>query len=340
MRKLYICMACLSILVLAGCLEQEEKAQVETPAVAVVTEAVTQGDFPQTVKVGGTLRGDFQSSILAKVTSTALEIPVRVGQLVKKNDILVKLDPGSVQSQYHQAEAVYQNASKQYSRMKSLFEAGAISQAQLDAAETEYLVAQASFENASQAVLIKAPFNGMVVDIPVRVGDEVTQGNKVVEIANVGALRLILDVPTTQVGQLRKGQIVKVASPLEDGTEMTGTVVSIADAANMDTRSFEVECRFENASRGFAPGVYVVALIQTNMLSDALLVSNDALMYRSGKTYLYSIGSDTVAMIAVEVLAEGDSMSAVQGQLTTAQRVVVVGQKNLTPGTKVREADK
>lgn len=340
MQKIYICTAILTVLLLAGCFEQEEKTADETPGVAVVTKAVTQCDFPQTLKVGGTLRGDFQSSILAKVTSIAMSIPVRVGQLVRKDDILVKLDPGSVQSQYHQAEALFENAKKQHDRMKSLFDAGAISQAQLDEAETDFLVKKASFENASQAVLIKAPFAGMVVDIPIRVGDEVSQGSKAVEIANVDALRLILDVPTNQIKQLRRGQVVTVSSPLGDGTVMTGAIISIADAANKDTRSFEVECRFENPPREFAPGVYVVAQIETNILTDALVVPNDALMFRSGKTYIYSVASDTVAMIAVDVMSSGDSMTAVQGPLAVNQRVVVVGQKNLTPGTKVWEADK
>ena len=340
MKKVYICLAGLSLFLLAGCLQEDNAATSERPTVAVVSKAVSVADFPVTVNVGGTLRGDHQSQILSKVTSTVVEIPVRVGQAVKQGAVLVKLDPGSVQSQYNQAEATYRNAEKQYGRMKTLYEAGAISEAQLDAAETSYLVAQASFENAAQAVIIKAPFDGMVVDLPVRVGDEVQQGMKVVEIANTDVLRLILDVPTSQVGQLKKGQIVTVASPNDDGSVMKGEVVSVADAANTDTRSFEVECRFATPPAGFSPGVFVAAEIQTKIYKDALIIPNEALMFRGGKAQVYAVDSDKVVLVPVTVLGDHKDVSAVEGNLLVNQKVIVVGQKNLTPGTKVREASK
>jgi len=338
MKSIYICMACIAVLLLAGCLEEEKVVEKEIEAIAVVTEDVDQDDFPLTLKVGGTLRGDNQSTILSKVTSTVTEIPVRVGQTVAKGERLIGFDKGSVQSQYNQAEAPYLNAEKQYKKMQSLFKAGAISESQLDDAEMQYKIAKANFESAREAVIIDAPFDGMVVDIPVRVGDEVSQGMKVVEIADVGALRLILDVPTSQVGQLRKGQIVRVASPLEKGATMTGDVMSVADAANTATRSFEVECRFDAPPQGFAPGVYVVAEIEIDILLDVLIVPNDALMYRSGKSQIYAVAADTIVMVPVEIKAEGKSFTAVDGNLEMSQRVVVVGQKNLTPGTKVKEA--
>lgn len=340
MRTIYICMVCFSVLVLAGCTGQDENNNKEKDAVAIVTGAVSQDDFSKVVNVGGTLRGDFQSSIFSKVTGTITNIPVRVGQKVSAGDILVGLDKGGVQSQYKQAEARFINAEKQYRKMQALFDAGAISESRLDEVETQFRVARADFESAREAVEIDAPFDGMVVDIPVRVGDEVDPLTKVVEIANINALRLVLDVPTSQVGELKRGQTVTVSSPLIDGATMTGEVISIADAANTDTRSFEVDCRFDNPSRGFSPGVFVVASIETKILNDALLVPNDALMYRSGKTLIYAVAADTVAMIPVEVLAGGDSLTAVSGNLAANQRIVIVGQKNLTPGSKVREAGK
>ncbi len=338
MRYLYICTAMLSILLLAGCLQKEQVTEKEAEAVAIITEAVDQDDFPLTLKVGGTLRGDNQSTIKSKVTSTVTDIPVRVGQTVTKGERLISFDKGSVQSQYNQAEAPYLNAQKQFKKMQSLYEAGAISESQLDEAETQYKVAKANFESAREAIIITAPFNGMVVDIPVREGDEVSQGTKVVEIADVNALRLILDVPTSQVGQLLKGQNVRVTSPLEKGAVMTGEIISVADAANKATRSFEVECRFEDAPKGFAPGVYVVAEIEIKVLADVLLVPNDALMYRAGGAQVYAVEADTIAMVSVEIVAEGNTVTAVEGNLELAQRVVVVGQKKLTPGTKVKEA--
>ncbi len=324
-----------------GCSKQSE---MENPSgqrapVMVRTEPVTQADFPVTVRVGGTLLGIQQTAIPAKISSTVTKIPVRVGQSVRKDDLLVMLDPGGVQSQYNQTKALYQNAEKQWNKMKALYDNGAIPESQYDGAKTDYEVAKANFNAARESVEIDAPFDGVVSDIPVRVGDDISVGMPLVEVADIKQLRLILDVPTSQVGHLKSGQAVEVRSPVDSTLTMDGTVYSVADAADQATRSFEVECHFANPVAGFAPGTYVVADITTKILDSAMVVPNDALLYRSGKAITYAITNDTAQLVNLSVLAIGRGRSAVAGDVVVGQRVVVVGQKNLTPGTYVREAD-
>lgn len=311
----------------------------ERAPVIVRTEPVEQVDFPVTVRVGGTLLGIQQTAIPAKISSTVTKVPVRIGQRVRKDDLLVMLDPGGVQSQYNQSQAVFQNAEKQWNKMKALYESGAIPESQYDGAKTEYEVAKANFSSARESVEIDAPFDGVVTDIPVRVGDEVAMGMPLVEIADISQLRLILDVPTSQVGYLKAGQAVSVRSPIDSTSILTGAVYSVADAADQATRSFEVECRFPNPKTGFSPGTYVVADITTRILQSALVVPNEALLYRSGKAITYAVKNDTAQLVELSVLGMGQGKSAVAGDIVTGQRVVVVGQKNLTPGTYVREAD-
>lgn len=307
--------------------------------VMVRTEPVTQADFPVTVRVGGTLLGIQQTSIPAKISSTVTKIPVRVGQSVRKDDLLVMLDPGGVQSQYNQSEAVFQNAEKQWNKMQALYDNGAIPESQYDGAKTDYEVAKANFNSARETVEIDAPFDGVVSDIPVRVGNDVSVGTPLVEVADIKQLRLIIDVPTSQVGHLKAGQSVEVRSPVDSTLTMTGAVYSVADAADQATRSFEVECHFANPKAGFSPGTYVIADITTKILDSALVVPNDALLYRSGKAITYAITNDTAQLVNLSVLAIGRDRTAVAGDIVAGQRVVVVGQKNLTPGTYVREAD-
>ncbi len=320
------------------------KTETENPSgqrapVIVRTQPVEQADFPVTVRVGGTLMGIRQTAIPAKLSSTVIKIPVRIGQSVHKDDLLIMLDPGGVQSQYNQAKAVFQNAEKQWNKMKALYESGAIPESQYDGSKTEYEVAKANFNSARESVEIDAPFDGVVTDIPVRVGNDVSIGMPLVEMADITQLRLILDVPTSQVGQLRAGQEADVRSPVDSTRTMSGKVYSVADAADQATRSFEVECHFANPVAGFSPGTYVIAEITTKILPSALVVPNDALLYRSGKAITYAIKNDTAQLVELSVLAIGQGKSAVAGDIVTGQRVVVVGQKNLTPGTYVREAD-
>ena len=339
-KQMIAVVSLLLAVVITGCGGDEPATESEsTPVVAVRTGQVQQQDFPVIMKLGGTLRGDRQTMIPAKVQSTVTEVLVKRSQAVKSGDLLVRLDPGGMTSQFRQAEAVYLNAEKQLKKMKSLYAAGAVAETQLDAVETDYKVAEANFDAARQAIEIRASFDGVVTDVYIRIGDEVSPGIPLVETANVAALRMILDVPTSRVGRLRVGQKVSLESPIEPGTMLTGEIFSIADAANKATRSFEVECRFADPADGFAPGTYILAKIEIATLKAAIVIPNDAILYRSGKALVYILASDTVELREVEVLAQGSEVSAVSGSMQPGQRVVVVGQKNLTPGSRVREAD-
>jgi membrane fusion protein (multidrug efflux system) len=326
--------------ILAGCSggQESSSASQQEPAVAIRTQPVQQADFPVALRIGGNLRGDQQTMIPAKVATTVTKIPARVGQAVRKGDLLIMLDPGGVQSQYRQAEAVSLNAERQATKMRALFEAGAISETQLDAVETQYEVAKANFNAARQGIEIQAPFAGVVTDIYVRAGDEVAPGMPLVEVADVNRLRLLLEVSTTQLGQLKVGQMVRVQSPIDTTSIMTGSISSIADAASQSTRSFEVECLFASSQKGFAPGMYLMAEIETATLPNAMIVPNTAVFYRSGEALVYCVEADTVKLVTVMVLAASPAGTAVTGDLQPGQRVVVVGQKNLTPGTRVTEA--
>lgn len=329
----------LLIIALAGCGGKEASTDgAQTAQVAVRTALVQQGDFPRTLSIGGTLRGDRQTMIPAKVQTTVTKVPVKRGQTVRQGDLLIMLDPGGVQSQYTQADAVFRNAEKQAKKMRALYQAGAVSETQLDGAETEFEVAQANFNAARQTIEIDAPFDGVVTDVYVRVGDEVSPGTPLVETADISALRLILEVPSDEVRILTKGEPVHLTSPGDSTQVMTGEVIGVADAADVQTRSFEVECRFTDVKPGFSPGMYITANIETETLRGAILVPNDAIIYRTGQALVYTVAADTAALVPVTVVAVGNSMSAVSGALQAGQKAVVLGQKNLTPGSKVREA--
>lgn len=327
-------------MVMIGCggNNQTEGTSTVRPPVTVRTVAAEQMDFPVMVRIGGTLVGEKQTVIPAKVTTTVTRVPARVGQKVRAGDLLVMLDPGGVQSQYNQAKAVFLNAEKQLTKMRNLFEAGAISETQFDAVETEYEIVKANFNAARRAIEIEAPFDGVVTDVFVRTGDEVSPGMPIVEVADVSSLRLLLEASAAQVAQLEVGQPVTVASGIDSSVVMTGNVYSIADAADRATRSFEVECRFPSPAKYFAPGMYVNAEIETEVLSAAIVVPGEAILYRSGKAMLYAIVDDTAALITVSELATGNGLSAVRGDIAAGQRIVVVGHKNLTPGASVQEA--
>lgn len=308
-------------------------------AVAVRTAAVTASDFPVRISLSGTLKGDRQTVLVCRIQSTVLSTDVRVGDRVERGQKLIRLDPGGVQSQYRQLEALYRDAEKQLEKMRSLYASGAVSERDLDRTETEFEVARANFGAARQQVEIESPIAGVVTDLYVRTGDEVSPGVRLLEVADVSTLRLSLEVPSSQIGLLAIGQPVEVRSPYDTSRVMNGSVYSIADAADRNTRSFEVECTFPQPRRGFAPGTFVTADITVEVLKNALSLPDEAIIYRAGEAMTYVVVADSARLVPVEVLAHHGGRAAIEAELRPQDRVVVTGQKNLSPGAPVREAE-
>lgn len=339
LRKLVSVIPIFIMLIGCGGEESADLNSQQQKEVAVVTAPVEQNDFPIIYRIGGTLSGSRQTIIPAHVQTTVARINVKRGETVQRGKPLIMLDPGGVQSQYRQAEALFKNAEKQWRKIRSLYGSGAVAESRLDAAETELKVAKANFGAARQAIEIRAGFEGIVTDIYVRPGDEVSPGMPLVEIADVGTLRLMLDIPTSRIQAIKIGQSVRVVSQHDSSQYMVGEVFEIADAANKVTRSFEVECIFDKPVSGFAPGIYAIGEIELNVIPDALVIPNEALLYRSGGSLVYAIDeSQTAELIPVEVLGSANGHSAVSGKLSPGQRVIVIGQKTITPGVRVKEA--
>lgn len=315
-----------------------DSAADESPSVAVRTATVEQSAFPLYATFTGTLEGDRQTVLVAKLQSTVTGVTVAIGGRITKGQRLVELDRGGTQSQYRQTEALYRDAESQLSKMESLFEAGAVSLREVELAQTAFDVARANFEAARLAVEIESPIFGVVTDLYVRPGDEVTPGTPLLEVANIAALRLTLDVSSSEVGLLAAGQPVRVCASYDTAICMSGFVRSIADAADRDTRSFEVECRFPEPSPGFAPGAFVSAEVTLATLPLALSVPDEAVIYRSGRAFAYAVDADTALLVPLAILARDHGRTAVAGDLVPGQKVVVTGQKNLTPGARIREA--
>jgi len=108
-----------------------------------------------------------QADIGPQFSAWVKKLLVKEGDRVRKGQLLVVLDD----SQAKQAYAQYDAARKEYERIKALKESGAVTQQQLDRVKAAYEAAQAGYELAGSNTNIRAPFDGVVSNITVEIGE-------------------------------------------------------------------------------------------------------------------------------------------------------------------------
>ncbi len=280
---------------------------------------------PQSAAVAFELEGVVQAvrqaTLAAQVGGNVISLPVKAGDRIKAGQLVARLDARDAQAALQrsdagvvQADGVLRSARLAVERNRELRRQGFISQAALDAAETELSTAQAGADQAraarSQAALaqgyatLTAPFDALVLATHVETGDLAMPGRAVATLYAPGVLRVVVQVPASRAAAARAAQRLGVRLP--DGS--LARPVQQTFLPSTDPVSQTVELRLDLDARGAAglvPGQALAvqfeggaagghapsapwlprsAVLQRGELTAVYVASGDAFVLRSVRT--------------------------------------------------------
>lgn len=224
---------------IAGCRQKASQPQAHgagMQAMPVQTVAVTLAPVPQSSEYVATIKSRRSATLQPQVDGRLTSITVRSGDHVKSGQVMMTVDPlhqqanvDTQQATERQKKAVYDYNTTEVERQKKLFDAGIISRELFDQAQQAYDNSKADYESAVASrkmqeeqlayYSIRAPFDGVVGDVPVHVGDYVSSTTMLTTVDENKDLEAYIYVPTERAGQLRQGLEVDVmdttGKPLE-----------------------------------------------------------------------------------------------------------------------------
>ena len=272
------------LLGLAGCRASEDAAAAtrlrEAAApVHVTTAAVVDRPMPEFLTLTGTLRASAQSDVAADVAGKVVSTFVERGQAVKKGQTIAIVDARTAalaataaQAQSKVAEEQLEEARRDCARVKHLLETGAISQAEFDKQTSQCTsqqwsaaAAQAQQQSATKLVgdaNIRAPFDGIVGERYVNVGQYVQLNTRVASVYAPDPLRLELTVPEANVGGIKQDMSVRFTVTAYGDQIFTGNVKYISPNLRESTRDLVIEAVVPNADLRLKAGMFAVARIE------------------------------------------------------------------------------
>ncbi|MGV3697054.1 efflux RND transporter periplasmic adaptor subunit [Flavobacterium sp.] len=247
----------------------DEGTEVETTAVDEIT-------IVETVSATGKIQPEIEVKISSEVSGEIIALPVKEGQVVKKGDLLVKINPDLYTSGYNrtisnlsgskaglsQADATFKEAKASYDRSKTLFEKGVISRSDWDKAVATFEGAKANKESAYYNVqsanatvreakdnlgrtTIYAPADGTISSLGVELGERVlgTQqmtGTEILRVANLNNMEVEVDVNENDIVKISIGDSTKIQVDAYLKKEFKGIVTSISNSASTATTADQV----------------------------------------------------------------------------------------------------
>jgi RND family efflux transporter MFP subunit len=196
-------------------------------AMPVQTVAVTLAPVPQSSEYVATIKSRRSATLQPQVDGRLTQIRVRSGDHVQAGQVLMNIDPqhqvATVESQRateRQKKALYDYNVREVERQHKLFEAGVTSKDANEQAQQAFENSKADYESAVESrkmqeeqlayYTIRAPFAGVVGDIPVHEGDYVAPATILTTVDENKDLEAYIYVPTERAGQVRQGLTVEL----------------------------------------------------------------------------------------------------------------------------------
>lgn len=276
-KKIYVVISLIVIFVVVALLlksngvigSDEESKEVEIAKVNEIT-------IIETVSATGKIQPESEIKISSEVSGEIIALPVKEGQVVKKGDLLVKINPDLYTSGYNrtvsnlsgtraglsQADASFKEAKANYDRNKTLFDKGIISRSDWDKAIASFEGAKASKESAYYNVqsanatvkeakdnlgrtTIYAPADGTISSLGVELGERVlgTQqmtGTEILRVADLNNMEVEVDVNENDIVKISIGDSAKIQVDAYLKKEFKGIVISISNSASTATTADQV----------------------------------------------------------------------------------------------------
>lgn len=254
----------------------------------------------------GIVEAERRSTVSAQVAARIEELPFDVDDTVERGDIIVRFRDRPAAADLKQAEAATQEARARleearanYERIQQLFQQNRVSRADMDRATADLQSAEARVEAAAGALLaaqeryentiVRAPYSGIVVERHVELGEMATVGMPLMTGLSLEHLRVVVDVPQSDIAALRRDATAEVDLP--GGGTLPAAELRIFPYADPATHTFRVRLRLAEGQHGIYPGMWVKVRFQAGE-EEALQVPAGAVVQRSELTAVYVLAED------------------------------------------------
>ena len=367
MKRKNLKMWAVAFISVSGCLAscgidvpKEEQTSYETMTIA-------KSDIELPYKFSARMKGQNDVTVTPQVSGQLTKICVTEGQQVKKGQVLFIIDQRNAQLELESAQANLQaalaqenSAKLEYESNKNLFEKKIVSSYMLSNSENSYKQAQASVAQARAAVnrakvnlgfcTITASVSGIIGEIPVRTGDQVSPGMQLTMLsgnttmdAEISITEAVIESAVKEgmnAAQIEKyiAQLPPATFVMKNGTEYPhkGRFASLTGVVNAATGSLTAKVSFPNPEGHLYSGIQGTVVVKFDE-KDVIVIPQNAVVRLQDKSQVYKVKADSTAT-AVEVTTEdtgnGKDFIVTSG-LNVGDRIVTTGANNVTEGLRV-----
>ena len=317
------------------------------PPASVSVATANSETIPNLLIAVGDLAAVHQVNVTSDVNGRITDIMFTAGASVKAGTPLVQLFDGPEQGDLAIFKAQATVAQLSLDRAKQLASRQFGPQATVDSAQSAFDQANAGISKTEAIIsqkLVRAPFDGELGVRKVEVGQYLTAGTQIVSLTDLDQLYANFTVTEKDSGNLKVGQIVRIAVDAYPGRKFEGKISTIEPQIATDTRNIRVQATIANPDHILKPGMFTTTTVVLPDKPPVITVPETAVDYTLYGDSVYLITekkeddgktSLTVARTFVQTGNRINGRAEILKGLKPGDRVVAVGQVKLQPGAAV-----
>lgn len=331
----------------------------ETPPpakIAVPVHTLKVGPQSQAGQINwsGEVRARFETPLAFRVPGKIIERPAQIGDLVKRGQLLARLDPEdlnlqklAVGAQIAAAQTELAQQLDDLERYRSLLERGFISQAEFDRRRNTAEIARArvaelrshhsSSRNQAAYTALNADEDGVITAVDAERGQVVAAGQPIVRIAQLKEKDIVITVPENRVADLRQARELTIGLWSRPDHTYHGKLREVSPIADPGTRTYMAKIAVLDPDEEMRLGMTARVQAATEYAS-RLVVPLSALYRKENRTAVWVVdpASRTVRLVPVQADALHGDQAAITAGLGGGEIVVTAGVHKLHEGQAVR----
>ena len=349
----------LTLILFAGmmisCGNSNESKVVKTTPIAVQVKEAKMNMDGSTITVSGTIQGVNKADLSTRMMGAVKQINIKLGDEVKKGQLLLVIDDADISAQLAQAKANlitaetnYKNTLTNYNRFKNLFEKNSATQKEFDDISTQLKMSEAQVTMAKEAVNrmnaqfqytnIVAPFNGTIAAKTVKIGDLAKPGMPLVSIEGTKEFEVIGMVPETYISAIQKTNSVQVSIPSLN-KEIKAEIKEFSGSATNTAGQYQITVRLPKSAENLLAGMYAqiqISIDSNSAEKNAIQIDKKALIQTGQLTGVYTVSESGTAILRwVQTGNEFGEQVEILSGLTQNEKYIVFAEGKLFNGAQI-----
>ncbi|UJH68746.1 efflux RND transporter periplasmic adaptor subunit [Allomuricauda sp. SCSIO 65647] len=310
-----------------------ETSQETTREEPIKVKAITLKKEPynETKVYHGELQFSKSASFVAQQPGIVTKLNARPGQKVRRGEVVAVYPPLNHQLQIDQARIEQNKIAQDYTRQQELFKAGAVSKVSVDTYKTQLDVLVKTTQQLQNMNTIRAPFSGIITQVPVKIGEEVGMGQALFSMAETATVEVNFYVTPHDIAHIAIGTTTYLTLSHK---KIEGKITKTSIQMDSKRKAFLVTASFKNEGVSFT-GTHVEIELETGPSLSGIWIPVESLKQIGNRHYVFIIKDDKAIETDVKIGQRNETSVQITEGLEVGQRLITAGSEKVERNSQV-----